>query len=305
MPCKSFPLLFLVVLTLALPSAFARRLYPFQDDAGNWQYSDIPPAAPALIFTAQPKKFALRRKGPENEPDYWAINDYRGPVALDVSVAEGKNFKAFPELPKTILVPGGAEIRAFTLRPADPSAPWNYKLKYNVALGDPKAQHKPPKPYGIPFAAGSFPVTQGFHGAASHNHPASEFAVDIAMPEGTDIVAARAGTVMDVANDFFGGGLDEKYQETANLIRILHDDGTMAVYGHLRLESARIAVGMKVKEGQVIGKSGNTGFSGGPHLHFVVQKNTDMQLVAVPFEFAGPDGKGFEPKQGTTLTAPP
>ncbi|QTA83212.1 Peptidase M23 domain-containing protein [Desulfonema limicola] len=121
------------------------------------------------------------------------------------------------------------------------------------------------------------------------------------MPEGTKICAAREGVVMDIANDFFTGGAEAAFGERANLIRILHDDGTMAVYAHLKLESARFPLGTRVPEGRVIAESGNTGFSTGPHLHFVIQKNTGMNLAAVPFEFQGRDGKGFTPVLGMVL----
>ena len=110
---------------------------------------------------------------------------------------------------------------------------------------------------------------------------------------------------MDVANDFFTGGASQKFMERANLIRILHDDGSMALYGHLRLESSRVTPGTRVKRGQRIGKSGNTGFSTGPHLHFVIQLNQGLDMRSTPFEFAGKDGKPLSPQAGMLLTAYP
>jgi len=69
----------------------------------------------------------------------------------------------------------------------------------------------------------------------------------------------------------------------ANLIRVLHDDGTMAVYAHLQRDGAVVAPEQRVRTGQHIGWSGNTGFSTGPHLHFAVQVNRGMRLVSLPF----------------------
>ncbi len=84
-------------------------------------------------------------------------------------------------------------------------------------------------------------------------------------------------------------------------MRILHGDGSMAIYAHLALEKARVYPGLKVSSGQLIGFSGNTGFTIGPHLHFAVQINKDMELVSVPFKFTGLDGVAREPVENTDL----
>jgi murein DD-endopeptidase MepM/ murein hydrolase activator NlpD len=64
----------------------------------------------------------------------------------------------------------------------------------------------------------------------------------------------------------------------------------MAVYAHLAQDGADVRLGEHVRRGQRIGRSGNTGFSGGPHLHFVVQANRGMRLVSLPFRMFGPGG---------------
>ena len=87
------------------------------------------------------------------------------------------------------------------------------------------------------FPAGSsFPVSQGFDGGKTHLDEESRYAIDIVMPEGSPVHAVRDGVVMDVEEDFNAGGTDfEKYADKANHVRILHDDGTMALYAHLAL----------------------------------------------------------------------
>jgi murein DD-endopeptidase MepM/ murein hydrolase activator NlpD len=62
----------------------------------------------------------------------------------------------------------------------------------------------------------------------------------------------------------------------------------MAVYAHLQANSLKIKQGAKVKRGQWIANSGNTGFSNGPHLHFVIQINVGMALESIPFRFKTP-----------------
>jgi murein DD-endopeptidase MepM/ murein hydrolase activator NlpD len=121
------------------------------------------------------------------------------------------------------------------------------------------------------------------------------------MPEGTPIHAARAGIIMDVANDNFTGGTGPKFEEKANIIRILHEDGTMALYAHLKLESIRYPVGTPVERGQFIAESGNTGYSSGPHLHFAVQRNHGMELRSIPFQFESRDGSPFSPERGMAV----
>jgi murein DD-endopeptidase MepM/ murein hydrolase activator NlpD len=124
------------------------------------------------------------------------------------------------------------------------------------------------------------------------------------MPVGTPVLAARDGVVMTVDNDFFGAGLDmARYGDRANNIRIVHSDGTMAVYAHLELESAHVQVGDRVRAGQLLALSGDTGYTSGPHLHFCVQVNANMALISVPFQFTGASGS-FVPEKGMMLTAP-
>ena len=121
------------------------------------------------------------------------------------------------------------------------------------------------------------------------------------MPVNTPIYAARTGIVVEVNNDFFNGGTKQAYKTRANSIRILHEDGSMAVYAHLALERAQVYPGLNVSAGQLIGYSGNTGFSSGPHLHFAVQLNQGMELVSIPFQFTTATGSIDKPIAGSFL----
>ena len=143
----------------------------------------------------------------------------------------------------------------------------------------------------MPLQQRSVRVDQGLGGGFCHNDPQNRYAVDFAADIGTPVLAAREGIVMQVENDFAKAGLNrERYGGRANFIRILHDDGTMALYAHLREEGALVRVGQRVRAGQQIGLSGNTGFTTGPHLHFVGQVNRGMKLESLPFRMRGPGG---------------
>ena len=92
-----------------------------------------------------------------------------------------------------------------------------------------------------------------------------------------------------------------KFVDKANRVLVLHDDGTMSVYAHLQPNSIRVRRGGEVKRGQWIANSGNTGYSSGPHLHFVVQLNVGMALESLPFRFITPNGSTMTPAKQTMI----
>jgi len=105
-----------------------------------------------------------------------------------------------------------------------------------------------------------------------------------------------------VEEDFNRGGADrDSFVDKANHVRILHEDGTMALYAHLDLASVSVRPGGRVRAGQLIARSGNTGFSSGPHLHFAIQQNVGMKLISLPFKFRGAAGAPAAPVEAQLL----
>lgn len=100
------------------------------------------------------------------------------------------------------------------------------------------------------------PRSTGIRGA-SRNHKG----VDLGIPRGTSVVAMRDGTVTKAG---WGTGY-------GNVIYIRHDNGYETRYAHLT--SFNVRPGTRVRQGQVIARSGNTGVGSGPHLHFEIRKN--------------------------------
>jgi len=94
--------------------------------------------------------------------------------------------------------------------------------------------------------------TQGLHGPYMS-------AVDIGCKVGTTVSAAAAGTVIRASSSGWNGGYGE-------VVIISHPNNTQTIYAHL--SKVGVSVGQKVDQGQVIGATGNTGESTGPHLHF-------------------------------------
>ncbi|MDZ7682963.1 MAG: M23 family metallopeptidase [Fodinibius sp.] len=116
----------------------------------------------------------------------------------------------------------------------------------------------------------AYRLIQGNHGAHTHNKLSSLYAYDFEMPEGSLVSAVRGGVVGYVKDHNNEGGDNEAYMDKGNLIMVCHSDGTVAIYAHLKYEGSIVNVGEHVFAGQVIGFSGNTGFTTGPHLHFVL-----------------------------------
>lgn len=101
--------------------------------------------------------------------------------------------------------------------------------------------------------------------STAYNRPGSHWklgrhtGVDFKVPTGTKVVAAMAGTVLEVGIVSWGSAYGTS-------VVIDHGKGVRAIYAHLHV--ARVKKGDTVDEGKLIGLSGNTGNSTGPHLHF-------------------------------------
>jgi murein DD-endopeptidase MepM/ murein hydrolase activator NlpD len=116
-------------------------------------------------------------------------------------------------------------------------------------------------------------------------------AIDFLIHEGTPIYAAYSGKVVWLKNDSKVGGRNKKkYWNLGNRIVIKHKNGEYTAYEHLKYKGAIVKVGQKVRKGQIIGYSGNTGWSTiGPHLHFEVFNNpsrdeSEGKLIKVSFK---------------------
>jgi murein DD-endopeptidase MepM/ murein hydrolase activator NlpD len=124
--------------------------------------------------------------------------------------------------------------------------------------------------YALPFEnKKAHLLVQGYFGNFSHKERA---ALDFKMKKGTKILAARDGVVTRVKEDEDKGGLKKKYHQQGNNIIVQHADNSRSGYWHLEKNGALVNVGDTVKQGQVIGLSGNTGYTAFPHLHFIAWK---------------------------------
>lgn len=210
-------------------------------------------------------------------------NELFAPVEIELRLDNVGNAVGAPDKPLHWVLPPRSQIRLLTLTPRDPGKPLRYTPKLSHALGDPRLLPRPYR-YPRPWRGDTFRQSQGANGLFSHFTAKGRYAVDIAMPEGTPVVAARDGVVVSTRNDQAGAAPNPG----GNHVRILHDDGTMGVYLHLQRGSVQVAPGQRVYAGAQIARSGNTGHSTGPHLHFVVQRNVGLAVESIPFQFAQP-----------------
>lgn len=152
--------------------------------------------------------------------------------------------------------------------------------------------------YIIPFKKRPIKIGQGFHGKSHRDWPEDQedmtYSLDFLLPEGTKLFASRDGEVTKVKDtgkknysgkDHAKG--EEAYKNYMNEIEIKHNDGTYASYAHLKNKGSFVKVGDKVKQGQIIGLSGNTGWSSAPHLDFSVYKKDykEYKIKTIRFKF--------------------
>lgn len=280
---------------LAALSAPAQTVYRHVDEHGVVHYSDSRPEGVDDVRTiraaAEPQQIATLQVGEAGGARIAsAANRLSGPVEVELSFDGAENASSTPSLPLRAVLAANGSRQLAELQQADPRLAARFGLRLRAIPGDPRARHGDPQ-YRLPLAGNGWRIDQGFGGRFSHHEPQSLHAVDFAVDEGTPVLAARDGVVMQVEKHFDRAGLDRnRFATRANHVRILHEDGSMAVYAHLQPDSVVVRPGARVRVGQQIGASGNTGYSSGPHLHFVVQINRGMRLESVPFRMAGPDG---------------
>jgi murein DD-endopeptidase MepM/ murein hydrolase activator NlpD len=300
-----------LAVTLMLYSAapFSQTAYKYKDANGQWIFTDkAPPSAAhddsiSLGHRNESLNVTIARTNSGTTTRLTAINDCLCVATYEARIQHSDD----PNIPndslyRAILQPHTQELMV-SIGNAGVAAK-DFKYQWAIVLGSPQAQHRPPRPYRAPFAVGAtFVISQAYPSQFTHTSPDSQYAVDIALPDGTQVYAAREGTVINVRHDAFRGGVSAAMMDQANVIEILHDDGTIAMYAHLHWDSIRVHIGEHVDRGEYIANSGNTGFSSGPHLHFCVVRNAGFTPVSVPIVFAGPSNIPVTPETQRSLTA--
>jgi murein DD-endopeptidase MepM/ murein hydrolase activator NlpD len=282
-------LLFLCGLFMVATSAVAMTIYKSKDVYGVVTYSDRPSkGAHVFVFRdrmeehleRQVRLIVMKKNGVHS---VYVRNDLYAPVEVELSFAGVKNASGVPKRTIRRVIPQRSSVRLAQLTATNAGKPLAYVPTFKYSLGDPSGPMVGYR-YPLPWRGGPFRISQGANGPYSHFGPKSRYAIDIAMPEGTPIIAARGGVVVKTENRQRARGSDA----SGNFVRVLHEDGTMGVYLHLKKGSVKVREGQQVAVGSALALSGNTGNSTGPHLHFVVQRNTGLGLVSIPYQFNQP-----------------
>lgn len=258
----------------------------------------------------QPYPFSVTVERIGNGQNLIARNRGPAPVSVRLTLSGADNVVASQSLPVHAVVRPNSEMVLLQIRPADPARSLRFSSQSAYNLGNFHAQHDPQARYRLPFAdGGSFVISQAADGPlTTHSAADSENAVDFTLPENTPIVAARDGTVIETEAANRYGGRDRVLLNMANYVRILHADETVATYAHLAPGGVTVAPGQRVTAGTLIGYSGATGYTAGPHLHFVVQKPAPttqgfaMRSLALRF-YVGNPPYVFEPRTRQLVTA--
>jgi murein DD-endopeptidase MepM/ murein hydrolase activator NlpD len=185
-----------------------------------------------------------------------------------------------PAVATTSAAPAASSTTTATTSVAD--RPLHERCLDRARFGDP-----PESPYLLPFPPGTgYTMFQGY--CTENSSHENQLAYDFLMPIGTEVTAARAGTVIDVKEDVTEGS----NSRFLNYVSIRHVDGTIAFYAHLTTDGVLVELWDTVEAGQVIVLSGATGRTHeGGLLHFGVYGGEPVREGwDVPVSFRNAEG---------------
>ena len=297
---------------IASVSVPASELYRYQDSDGRWVFGDKKSLSNGTdtiranverfvisdqrVKVAKPELVYVR----EELPDGKAVIKWQLDNPLPVTIQHWLSVKGEKGFFTSILA---KPFETLLISPADFRLSNNIKLsnstkvEHYYLLGNP-IERPSTQLIAPPYNKNKrFLVSQGFNGQFSHTGQGNRYALDISMPVGEPVLAVKAGIVADGRDDFSIGGATNYFLDKANHVTVMHADGSYAVYAHILYGSLAVAIGQEVEVGQVIGRIGNTGYSTGPHLHFVMRYNSGSGGYSIPFKFITDQG-AKTPKKG-------
>ncbi|MBO6524643.1 MAG: M23 family metallopeptidase [Balneolaceae bacterium] len=245
-----------------------------------------------FVFTSFQEKHTVEVFNLEKESsiEVHARNNNPFPVTIELEI-DLTNLNSSKRLPLIQAIPPESEVKLTELSVQKRAERWGFNTSYRYYMGSIFADHNDNFVYRLPYRLGTdYKIAQGYNGDFSHSGQLA-YSIDFDLPEGTPIYSARSGVVVELQEDYTEGGSDKFYEDKANYITIVHNDGTFAEYSHLRHNGVSVNVGQRVRTGQLIGYSGATGYATGPHLHFHVKKAVKGgDFITIPTKFSTQNG---------------
>jgi len=252
---------------------------------------------------SQPEKVLITYKKEGENWIFYATNTTIVPYYVKLQFKELDNLKPDKDLESyTPTIPGSAKnLKILTLSPIAADKSRNFNFNYIYTIGEPEKSPDLSHPYWLPYRHGKrASIAQGNLGDGTHR---GINAIDFNLKVGDTVFASRAGLVYDVKEDSDKGGNSMKFEQFGNYISVYHSDGTTAKYVHLMKNGAFPKIGDAIEAGEAIGLSGNTGYSSGPHLHFVVAHNDNFVSKTLPAKFLNYKEALFIPIEGKSYYA--
>ena len=199
-----------------------------------------------------------------------ADNDEYCPVSVKFDF-ELNNLKSSNGNHKIFITPPRSKRNVITVLKSVKEGRYGFKYKTKFNYSSYLSKVDTSYVYDLPFKVDNqIIISQGYFGKRTHIR---ERALDFSLPIGTNIYAAREGVVIDVVDYNTKTCYHKDCSKYNNKIIIYHNDGSFSDYLHIDTNSAKVKIGDKVLKGQLIAKSGNIGWSSGPHLHFSVYQH--------------------------------
>jgi len=187
--------------------------------------------------------------------DLTAVNHGRAPVSVSIGIdpAASQNIATDKTLPLNAVVAPNSDQALVRIGPKVKNEGYSFKYSYSWSIGDFTAIHNCPEHYRFPFGYNIKALASASDSANSSAYTRN--AVFFSMPVGSPVLAARKGRVVQIR---------------ANKIDVLHDDATIATYGHLGTIAEGIVAGKSVSTEDIIGVVGSVGDQNEAYLQLTV-----------------------------------